>query len=152
MALKSTAKSGATMRLLKDNLSMRLKATSGVALNSIREARDADGWSMLFVSVDGNEAAGQPVLAVRCKAVDAVSKDVFGNDMFAYTPHIVELAWEIGSTTSLQNAAVQHECDQLGMALQVKAIADGTQVTTANIDAAAPLATFDWMRFPMKLG
>lgn len=152
MALKSSAKSEATMRLLKDNLQMRLKGTPGVALNTIREARDSEGWSMLFVSVGGNEAAGQPVFGIRCKAINAVSKDVFGNDLYANTPHNVEMAWENGAVTVLQMAAVQYECDQLGMALQMKQIATSTAVTAANMDAVAPLATFDWMMFPNKLG
>lgn len=152
MALKSTAKSQATVRLLKDNLQMRLKATPGVALNTIREAFDAEGWAMLFVSVGGNEAAGQPVVAIRCKAIDAVSKDVFGLDMFAFTPHIVEMADEEDAVAALDKAACQHEVSQLGMAIQLKQMADGTAVTAVNMDAAAPLATFDWMRFPTKLG
>jgi hypothetical protein len=152
MALKSVAKSQATMRLLKDTLQMRLKATAGVALNTIREARDAEGWSMLFISVNGNEAAEQPVVAVRCKAIDAVSKDVFGLDMYAFTPHVIEMAWEADAAAALDKAVVQHELSQAGMMLQLKEIAAESAVTAANMDAQAPLATLDWMRFPTKLG
>lgn len=150
MALKSTAKSQATMRLLKDNLKMRLASTAGVALNTVREANDSQGWAMLFVSVGGNESAEQPVIALRCKAIDAVSKDVFGNDMFAFTPHILELASDITAVSALQLQVVQHEADQMGMTLQLKAVTADAQVTAANMDSATVQATLDWMRWPTK--
>ncbi len=150
MALKSTAKSQATMRLLKDNLKMRLASTAGVALNTVRESNDSEGWAMLFVSVAGNEAAEQPVIALRCRAIDAVSKDVFGNDMFAFTPHIIEIASDATAVTVLQLKAVQHEADQMGMTLQLKTVTADAAVTAASMDTATVEATFDWLRWPTK--
>lgn len=151
MALKSTAKSLATARVLKDNLQMRL-AQAGVTLNTVRETQDAQGWGVLFVSVGGDEAAEQPVIAIRIRAIDAVSKTVLGGDLFAATPHRIEMAFDATAVTMLQVQAVQHEVDAMGMAVEVKNLTADAAVTTAAMDLAAPALVLDWVRYPNKLG
>lgn len=146
MSIKSVAKSDALIRDLKDRLEYRLASAS---LTTIREAKDAEGYPVLFVSA-GNEAAGQPVFAVRISQIDAVSKDILGNDLKAYTPHKMELAYEAGSLSVLQYAILSHECYKCGVAFEIKEIADGTPVTIANINSASGVSIQWDARFPTK--
>ena len=74
--MKSTAKSEALLRDLKDRLELR-----GFA---VAESKDSEGWPKLVVGSD--EAS------IRMEAADAVSKDVFGNDLKAFAPHFIEVA------------------------------------------------------------
>lgn len=136
--MKSTAKAQAWMRDLSDKLSKELAA--GAGLNTVRAANDANGWPMLFISHAGNEAEAQPVLAIRISAVDAVSRDVFGNDNISLSPHILERAYELAlsgapEVSALDIAVVSKETDKLGIHIQVKQVANGTAVTEASMNA-----------------
>jgi hypothetical protein len=141
---------------LKDRLEKRLEANAALAnrLDTVREAKDADGMPCLFLSNGANEAAGQPVVFLRIKQIGAVSKDVFGNDMNAYAPHVAEMAYELDSTEAeparRDLILIQQELAPAGVKLQVKEIADGTAVTIANVDAAAVAEEFDWLYWPTK--
>lgn len=149
--MKSIAKADATMRELKSTLDQRV-AGAQMNCNTVRQAKDAAGWPMLVLSVAGNEAEGQPVIAIRMKADDAVSKDIFGNANVAFAPHTIEIASEAGKPSRKDLAIVDAEVAKLQIKLAVKELADGTAVTEANMDAAAPAAVIDWLQFPTKLG
>lgn len=73
---KSTAKAEAMARDLKDRLEQR-----GLA---VAESKTAQGWPRLVIETD--EAS------IEIEAADAVSKDVFGNDLKAFAPHEARLA------------------------------------------------------------
>jgi hypothetical protein len=154
--MKSLAKAEALIRGLRDDLKPRIEANAGSAgrLDTVREARDSEGNPMLVLSDGGNEAAGQPVLAIRISQEDAVSKDVFGNDNLAYAPHKLELAYELDGAApevaALDLVLAMWEIAPRGVKVQVKQIADGTAVTAANIDAAAVAEEIDWLRWPSK--
>src|SRR3954471_7493395 len=126
----STAKAQACFRDLADKLSKRLAGSS--TIDTVREAKDANGWPMLFLSDAGNEAEAQPVIVLRMSAVDAVSKDVFGNALVAFAPHILEIAYEKTATANKAwpaNADIQlveWEAFKIGARTQVKEIASGT--------------------------
>ena len=154
MALKSTSKAEAMSRDLADKLALRIAGAGAGRVDTLRQAKDSDGWPVLFLSKSGNEAAGQPVMAIRIKGVDAVSKDIFGNSITAAAPHIAEVAYELDGTEAEPNrkdiCKVLFELVKLGTKLQVKEIADGTAVTVANMDAAAAAEEYDLLYWPTK--
>jgi hypothetical protein len=154
MAFKSTAKAEALMRDLKDKLELRIANAGSGRVDSIREAKDAQGWPMLILSDNANEAAGQPVIGLRLKGVSAVSKDVFGNDIIAAAPHALEIAWELNASNPrpsvLDITLVSYEAMKMGTKVQIKQIADGTAVSEASLDATAAAQELGWLHFPTK--
>jgi hypothetical protein len=142
------------LRDLSDKLSKRFANSS---LNTFRQAFDSNQMPMLFISQSANEAEGQPVIAIRISNVSAVSNDVFGNAMNAYAPHVLELAFEaapapaIGPIPALSALLVcEAEAVKTGVELQVKAIANGTAITAAAMDAAAAIADVEDLYWPTK--
>lgn len=143
---KSTAKADAMSRDLKERLGFRLEGSARI--DTVREARDAAGWPMLFLSDGGTETAGNPVIALRIKAVDAVSKDVFGNANVAFAPHELEVAYELDGTEGEPDrkdlAIVLYETTKIGMKTLIKEIADATAVSEASMDAAAAAESLEF--------
>lgn len=153
--MQSTAKAQALSRDLADKLAKRYP--SGAAgLNTVRQANDANGWPMIFLSHNANEAEAQPVVLIRIKNVDMVSKDIFGNSTFAYAPHTLEFAYELTATancpypTLADLASAEFESIKTGVRYQLKEIANGTAVTEAAINAATPNADLDELYWPTK--
>lgn len=147
--MKSTAKAEALVRDLADKLRKRFPS------KTVREARDAAGWPMIFMSNSGSEAAGQEVQAIRISAVDAVSKDVFGNALVAFAPHTLEHAWELTAAnnpipTDADIYTVTWEASKLGVKTQLKEIANGTAVSAASMDAASAAVELDDIYWPTK--
>lgn len=151
--MQSNAKALALIRDLKDRLDLRLQASAG--LNSSREAFDANNWPYLVYSHNGNEAEGQTVALIRISNVDAISKDIFGNQTYAYAPHILEFAYELtGGGAPIPShadlATAEFEAQTLGCRYQLKEIANGTAVTAASTTAAAPVVDLDPLYWPTK--
>ncbi len=151
--MKSLAKADALLRDVADKLKVRLAGSA--TIDTVRAARDSAGWPMLFLSDAGNEAAGQAVIALRIKAVDAVSKDVFGNDLIAFAPHKLEVAYELTAAnnpipTDVDLLIAEYESIKTGVAIQLKELANGTAVTAANMDAAAVAIELDELYWPTK--
>ena len=143
--MKSVAKAQAQIRGLKEKLEARFSGSA--TINTVRQANDASGWPMLFCSVGGVESATNPVIAVRIKAVDAVSKDVFGNALVAFAPHELEVAYEL-KTGGAQPAHVDvikamAEIGKAGFKILVKEITAATAVTESSMDAAAVKAALE---------
>lgn len=155
--MQSNAKSLALIRDLADRLNVRLPASSA-GLNSSRQAFDANNWPILVLSHNGNEAEGQPVVWIRISNVDAVSKDIFGNQTFAYAPHKLELAYELQATPNIGNSFVTHadlltsefEAQTCGCEFQIKEIANGTAVTETSVNAAAAVIDLQPLYWPTK--
>ena len=150
---QSTAKSIALSRDLADKLAKRF--ANGAGLNSLRQAFDAQGWPMIFISANGNEAEGQPVILIRIHGVDAGSKDVFGNATEAYAPHLAQLCYELASANhpepSLADLAVaKWETERMGCRYQEFALANGNAVTEAALNAASPIADLEDLYWPTK--
>lgn len=152
--IQSTAKAQDLMRDLGDKLKVRLAANAG--LNTVRRANDANGWPMLVLSHAANEAAGQPVVALRLMNVNAVSKDIFGGNLIAYAPHVMEIAFEMTATAGVQTPAlldvslVEYEAFKLGTQIQIKEIAHSTAVTETSMNAASAAASYDDLYWPNK--
>lgn len=152
MAIKNIAKAQALVRELKERLELRLAGSA--RLDTVREASDTEGFPALILSDGGVETAGDPVIAIRIKQIDAVSKDVFNNAMNAYSPHVCEVAYELDGTEAEPDrkdlALVMWEVARNGVKVQIKEIADGTAVTLAAMDAADPAEELDDLRHPNK--
>jgi hypothetical protein len=151
---QSNAKAVALARDLSDKLAKRF-APGAAGLNTVRSAFDANGWPMLFISHNASEAEGQPVVLIRIKNVDAVSKDIFGNATSAYAPHTLELAYELASSndpepTLADLEIAKYESQKLGCRYQEKQIANGTAVTEAAINAATPSNDLEDLYWPTK--
>lgn len=151
--MKSLAKANALSRDIADKL--RVRYAGSATIDTVREARDSQGWPMIFLSDAGNEAAGQAVIALRIRAVDAVSKDVFGNDLVAFAPHKLEVAYELAAANNpipvdTDILIAEFEAIKTGCAIQLKELANGTAVTAANMDAATANIELDDLYWPTK--
>lgn len=145
--MKSTAQAQAQARELGEKLAKR---TGRI----VRQAVDANGWPMLFVSA-GNEAAGQPVIGIRISAVDAVSRDIFGNATFGYAPHNLEIAYELQAANNptpinTEIVTVIWEAAKTGIKMQLKEIANATAVTESSMNAKAADLELDELYWPLK--
>jgi len=102
---------------------------------------------MLFLSDGGTETAGNPVIAIRIKAQDAISKDIFGNALVAFGPHDLEFAYELDGTEgepSRKDLSIALlECSKIGMRILIKEITDATAVSATSMDAEAADLTLD---------
>jgi len=151
----STQKPIAFMRDLSDHLAKRFPA-SAAGLNSIRQAFDANGMPEIFISHNGNEAAGQPVVLVKISQIDMVSKDVFGNSLLAYTPLLLQVNYELGAAgnqtyvSHADLAVVSFEAIKTGIRFQKSENANGTAVTDANLATATVIADLDELYWPTK--
>lgn len=114
---KSTAVSEAQARELKDKLERR-----GF---SIVESKTAEGYAKLTLNTD--EAS------ITIEQEDMVSKDVFGNDLKAFTPHKLSFASRDDAMDSLKVAKIMVELGKVGMKLVVKTHA----TALASAEAAA---------------
>lgn len=152
--MQSTAKANALSRDLADKLAKRFPS-GGAGIDTVRQASDASGWPMIFLSHLANEAAGQPVILIRIRNVDMVSKDVFGGSTSAYAPHILEFDYEL---TAANNPipidgdlwTASFEAIKLGARCQFKENANGTAVTEANLATATVVADLDELYWPTK--
>lgn len=151
--MQSLAKAQATMRDLKERLEKRVSGSASI--DTVRADKDSAGWPMLFLSDAGTETAGNPVIALRLKAVDAVSKDVFGNSLVAFGPHEMEVAYELDGTEGEPSRRdiikVMAEVAKLGHKTIVKEIADATAVSASSMDAASPADSLEYdTQWPAK--
>jgi hypothetical protein len=136
--VKSVAKGHAWMRDLKEKLEFRFKGSA--TIDTFAEAKDTDGYAQLTLSLAGAVAAANDVMFIRVKSEDAVSKDVFGNDLISFTPHVIQFAYELDGVVPevgvLDIYRVLQEVLKLGIKCDIFEIADGTAVTAANVDLA----------------
>jgi hypothetical protein len=155
--MQSTAKAIALVRDLANKLQIRYQGSA--SLNTVRQAFDANGWPMIFISVGGNEAEGQPVVLIRIIGENAVSTDIFGNSTYSYAPHLLQFAYELASANdpepSLADIMVAtFESVKTGVRFQLYEITHGTAVTEASLDAAVAAganADLDELYWPTKL-
>lgn len=114
----STAKSEAVARDLKEALEKR-----GF---SVEESALAKGRKL---SIDSDK------MTVRIEAKDAVSKDVFGNALDAFTPHEVKLAIDNDSgATHSEVAKMMMDLAKIGFGLK---IGEGADIAAAEAAADA---------------
>jgi len=125
---KSTAKAESLLRDLKDRLEMR-----GF---SVSESKDAQGWPKLTIGTDAS---------IRMESADAVSKDIFGNDLKAFAPHFIELS-AIDAMTKQDYSKVFLEVSKMGADKHI--VKSGVNLAAAEA-AAGEEIIFD-VRWPTK--
>jgi hypothetical protein len=127
----STAKSEAVARDLKETLEKRGFAVEESALAKGRK-----------LTIDTDK------MSIRIEAQDAVSKDVFGNDLDAFTPHECKLAIDsdAGATHS-EVAKVMIDLGKFGFDLK---IGEGADLATAEAAADAAEAERHSVAWPKK--
>ena len=155
----SNAKAIALIRDLGDKLSKRFANGSGI--NTVSQAfyTDSNGatWPYLLLTTGGTATEGSAVIYIEISGIDAVSKDVFGNELCAYAPHKMLFGYELGAAgnqtipTHADIATAQFEAIKTGVSLNLIEIANGTAVTAANVNAATPVVTLDELYWPTKL-
>lgn len=149
----STAKAVALSRDLADKLSKRYAGSA--TIDTVRQAFDANGWPMIFLSDGGTETAGSSVILVRIKGQDMVSKDVFGNATGSYAPHTLEFNYELTAAnnpipTDGDIFTAAFEAIKTGVRFQVKENTNGTAVTEANLATATVAADLEELNWPTK--
>ncbi len=156
MALYSIDHAVGIARDLADRLSLRF--TNGAGLNFVRQAQTTSassagaGWPMLFLSHGGNEAEGQPVVALRLTNIQVGALDIFGNSTLPFAPTQCEIAYELTSGGAPEVAigdlmVVGLEVSRTGMVEIIETIANGTAVTEASMNSATvieSLKDIDW--------
>jgi hypothetical protein len=160
MGIYSNAKAEALLRDLGNKLQIRL--ANGAGLNTVSQAfyTDANGaaWPYILVynSTSGT-SEGNPVVYIEISCVDAVSKDIFGNQLYAYAPELLQLGYELSGASGTNPipahadlASCEFEAIKTGVRFQLKELANGTAVTAANVNAASPVADLDELYWPTK--
>jgi hypothetical protein len=153
--MQSTAKAIALIRGLHSNLKNRLENNAGV--NTISFAFDSNNWPylLIFNATDGI-AEGNPVIFIRISNVPMVSTDIFGNATYAYSPDLLEFAYELSSGGAPLPARAdiitcEYESILTGVQFQLKELANGTAVTAANVSAdVSPVVSLDNLYWPTK--
>lgn len=138
--VKNLAKVDSLARLLKDKLEPQLKGSS--TIDQVEIIRDAEGYPVLRLTDGGALAAGQPVIWIQLKQKNFGALDVFGNASMPFAPHKCVLAYELQAANNplpinKDLALALWELSKVGIHTEVKELASGTQVTEANVDAAA---------------
>jgi hypothetical protein len=157
----SNAKAVALTRDLGDKLAKRLTST-GAGLNTVTTAfyTDTNGavWPYLLIyNATAGTGTGNPVLYIEISGIDAVSKDVFNNELYAYAPHKLLLGYELGAAgnetwvTHSDLLTAEFEAIKTGVALTLLEVANGTGVTPTTMNAATAVVTLDELYWPTKL-
>ena len=154
----SNAKAIRLVQDIVDLLNVRFK--NSATLNTITQGFyvDANGasWPYAMISVGGVVTEGNPVVYIEVSNVDMVSRDIFGNQTYAYAPHILQLGYELTSGGAPIPAIAdlltcEFESIKSGVRLQIKQVANGTAVTPASVNAAAAAVDLDQLYWPTKL-
>lgn len=120
---KSIAVSDAKARELKDQLEFK-----GF---SVSESKTSEGYSKLTLNTD--EAS------LWVEQIDAVSKDVFGNDLKAFTPHKLIFASRDDAMSTFKAAQIMSELGKHGIKIEIR--------THATVLATAEAAAGDVVYF-----
>lgn len=123
----STAKSEAVARDLKEALEKRGFSVEESQLPKGRE-----------LSIDSDK------MKIKIEAKDAVSKDVFGNDLDAFTPHKVEFAIDSAVASHAEAAKVMMDLGKIGFALKIGSAAGIGAAETAAEQAAEERHNSQW--------
>ena len=127
--MKSIAMSEASFRDLKDRLEQR-----GF---SVEESKDGNGWPKLTIDTDQ--------ASLRMESADAVSKDVFGNDLKAFAPHYLEFA-VVDAVSKQDYSKIFLEVQKMGVDKTI--VKSGANIAAAEADAGEEII-FD-VRWPTK--
>jgi hypothetical protein len=151
-------------RDLADRLNLRLdNQTGGSALNFVRQTQDEWGFPIIVVSHAGVESESNPVIWIRLTNLFEQSGspeaspagapiDIFGNATLPFSPTVCQFAYELnGAGAPIPSTQDYSTCfaeiAKVNPVIQQYAIANGTAVTEAAVNAASPVQTIkdiDW--------
>lgn len=151
--MKSINKAQSCMRDLCEKLSLRYAGSS--TIDTVRQAADANGWPMAFLSDGGVETAGSDVIVLRIKGLSVLPLDQFQQAQFAYAPHQLEIAYELDANGKPEPEAkdllkAMFECTKTGIKIIQEEIADGTAVSEASMNASSPVSELNDLYWPNK--
>jgi hypothetical protein len=154
----SNAKPIALLRDLGNKLQIRFQNNSGLNTLSQGFYTDSNGaiWPYITLyNATAGVAEGNPVVLIEISCVDAVSKDVFGGQLYAYAPELLQFGYELTSggapIPSRSDLLIcQFEAIKTGVEFQLKEVANGTAVTAASVNAAAAVVLLDELYWPTK--
>jgi len=159
----SNAKPIALLRDLGNKLQIRFNFlnANNSGLNSLIQGfyTDANGaqWPyILLYNATAGLGEGNPVVYIEISCVDAVSKDIFNNELYAYAPELMQIGYELAagpgapipSRSDLE--IINFEAIKTGVQLQLKEVAPATAVTAASVNAAVPVVALDELYWPTK--
>jgi hypothetical protein len=110
---------------------------------------------MLMLSDGGVVSASNPVILIRIKGVDMVSKDIFGNATSAYAPHTAEINYELTGANNPIPAdgdlfKVCFEVIKMGTRCILSENTNGTAVTEGGLATATVAADVEELGWPGK--
>jgi hypothetical protein len=144
MSITSTQKPIAFMRDLVNHLQIRFPA-GAAGLNTFTQYFDAAGMPGVIISHNGTVTTGNPVVLVKISQINAVSPDIFGNPLLAYTPLQCLIGWELGLAgnetlvTTSNLLTVLFEAIKTGIQQVYFEAANGSGVTDATVGTPATI-------------
>lgn len=115
-------------------------AKSEAIARDLKEKLETRGFTVVESAIaKGRKLEIDSDMSVQIEAKDAVSKDIFGNDLDAFTPHTCKFAIDNVVATHTDVAKVMMELGKIGLALK---IGEGATLGAAETaaDAAEELA------------
>jgi hypothetical protein len=102
----------------------------------LKQALEKRGFSVVESQIaKGKQLAVDSGISIRIVAKDAVSKDVFGNDLDAFTPHVCKLAIDNVVASHSDVAKVMIDLGKIGFAIQIGEAATLAAAETASDSA-----------------
>ena len=137
-------------RDLADRLSLRF--TNSSTINTITQSQDENGYPIIVATHNGTATESNPVIWMRFTNIDVGAKDIFGNSTLPFTPTLCQFAYELNGAgapipTTSDFSTCLFEVARTGCVVSEYAIANGTAVTEAAVNAASPTQTLkdiDW--------
>jgi hypothetical protein len=123
-------------------------AKSESVARDLKEKLEKRGFSVVESAISkGRKLAIGSSISIRIQAQDAVSRDIFGNALDAFTPHDVKLAIDSAVATHSEVAKVMIELAKVGFDLKI-----GEDVTLGGAETAADSAQAERnsLMFPTK--
>ena len=112
-------------------------AKSEAVARDLKEVLEKRGFSVVESQLaKGKKLAIDADMSIRIESKDAVSKDIFGNDLDSFTPHEVKFAIDNAVATHSEVAKVMIELAKFGFALKIGEGANLGAAETAADDAA----------------
>ena len=109
-------------------------AKAEAVARDLKQALEKRGFSVAESNLaKGKKLAVDSGISIRIEAKDAVSKDVFGNDLDAFTPHECKLAVQEDAASHEDVAKVMMDLGKIGFGIKIGSHA--TALATAETAA-----------------
>ena len=120
-------------------------AKAEAVARDLKQALEKRGFSVVESQLaKGKKLAIDADMSIRIEAKDAVSKDVFGNDLDAFTPHEVKFAIDSAVATHSEVAKVMIDLGKIGFALKIGEAATLGAAETASDSAEESRHNQSW--------